>query len=64
MAKFTNKSPFAKEATTMEFPNLTQEEFDTLYGKWAAGEGSVQQIFSMLDADEREFIMSGLTPAC
>jgi hypothetical protein len=39
--------------------DVTQDQLDA----YARGEGYIQTIFSNLDAGEREFIKTGITPA-
>jgi hypothetical protein len=46
---------------TTTFPNMTGDEFMNCYKAWQAG-GLVQNAFPMLNADQREFLMTGLTP--
>ena len=38
--------------------DVTQEQLD----QYAAGNGLIQDVFPNLSLDEREFIMSGITP--
>lgn len=61
MIKVSKVSPFSGEENTMEIP-LTQEEFDAAHRRWQGG-AMIQDAFHMLDADQREFIMTGITPA-
>lgn len=39
--------------------DVTQEQLD----QYAAGNGLIQEVFPNLSHDEREFIMSGITPS-
>jgi len=55
--KLTRSSPFGSGPSTMEF-NIPAERFQRYY----AGEGNVQELFPELCADDREFIMTGITP--
>jgi hypothetical protein len=41
--------------------NISQVEFDEAYANWQAGD-MIQTAFEMLDAGEREFIKTGITP--
>jgi hypothetical protein len=50
------RSPFSGMHHVMDLP-VTQEQLD----RWQAGE-LVQNVFPHLSADEREFIMTGITP--
>jgi hypothetical protein len=50
------RSPFSGNINVMELP-ITQLQLD----RWKAGE-LVQNVFCGLSADEREFIMTGITP--
>lgn len=61
MATLARKSLFTRVERTMEFPQFTQEEFDRRYKAWAAG-ALIQDAFPELSDDEREFIMTGITP--
>lgn len=60
MIKFSNTSPFSGEENTMELP-LTQEEFDAAHKRWQEGT-MIQDAFPTLNADQREFILTGITP--
>ena len=55
--KITRKSPFSGQVNTMEI-SATTEQFDA----WKSGT-LVQNAFPNLTADEREFIMTGITAA-
>lgn len=55
--KLIRKSPFTGK--------LTEHTINTTLGKLAyyyAGHGLIQNIFPELSADDREFIMTGITP--
>lgn len=54
--KVTRRCPFTKEVNTLEIPGLTQDMID----RWQAG-GLIQNVMPNLTADEREFIMTGIT---
>lgn len=60
MAKFKNKAPWEKEYTVMEF-SISQEEFNDCLNEWRNGK-LIQEAFPMLSDNEREFIMTGITP--
>lgn len=48
-------SPFSGETNTMDLP-ITVEQYE----RWLDGE-FVQDVFPHLNADEREFILTGIT---
>jgi hypothetical protein len=50
-------SPLTGKKNTMRIP-VTQEEIDY----WHVSGRSVQSVFPDLTADQREFLMTGLTP--
>lgn len=52
----TKKSPVTKRDNTMDLP-ITQEQLR----RWDSGE-LVQKVFPHLTADQREFLMTGMTP--
>jgi len=60
LASLTRRSPFSGNLNTMTF-NMLEEEFDNRYEMWQNGT-LIQNAFPMLNADEREFIMTGITP--
>ena len=60
MIHYTNRSPITGENNTMEF-DMLQTVFDDCYVAWSEG-ANIQDAFPMLDADQREFIKTGLTP--
>jgi hypothetical protein len=53
-----NKSILSGEVNSMML-NVTQEQLD----QYAAGDSLIQEVFPNLSSDEREFIMSGITPS-
>lgn len=61
MATLIRKSLFTGVEHTMEFPLFTQETFEERLKRWAAG-ALIQDAFPELNDDEREFIMTGITP--
>jgi hypothetical protein len=50
------RSPFSGKVHQMDLP-ITQEQLE----RWKNGE-LVQNVFRHLNADQREFIMTGITP--
>ena len=58
-ATLTRRSPFSGNLNTMSFP-MTEEAFDAAYEKWQNG-ALIQNAFPNLNADQREFIMTGIT---
>jgi hypothetical protein len=60
MIHYTNRSPITGENNTMEF-DMLQTVFEDCYVAWSEG-ANIQDAFPMLDADQREFIKTGLTP--
>lgn len=55
------KSVFTGNKTSMEL-NCTQLEFECGFLAWETGT-LIQNAFPMLNADEREFVKTGCTPA-
>jgi hypothetical protein len=53
----TRKSPISREEHT-RIINLNP----IVLAKYEAGEGLIQDLFPYLSAEDREFIMSGITP--
>ena len=54
--EIARRSSFSGNINVMDLP-VTQKQLD----RWQAGE-LVQNVFPHLSADEREFIMTGITP--
>ena len=54
--RVVRRSPFSGNINVMDLP-VTQMHLD----RWQAGE-LAQNVFCGLSADEREFIMTGITP--
>lgn len=54
--KITRKSPVTGIELTLDLP-CTEEQ----YSEWERG-GKAQYVFPTLNADQREFIISGCTP--
>jgi hypothetical protein len=61
MVEVTRKSPFSGKENTMVL-NIDEDTLAACIEKWNAGM-NIQVAFPMLDADEREFIKTGITPA-
>ena len=53
-------SPFSRTVNTMEIP-LTEAQFNAAYTAWQSGT-LIQNAFPTLNADQREFIKTGITP--
>ena len=60
MIHYTKRSPITGKDNTMEL-DMIQMVFDDCYVAWSEG-ALIQDAFPMLDADQREFIKTGLTP--
>jgi hypothetical protein len=59
--KITSTCLFDGNVYTMDFPNMTEAQFEA--GKAARSNGTlIQDAFSFLTADEREFLMTGTPP--
>ena len=58
VVELTRSSDFTGDVNSMVIPT-TQGKLDRYYG----GKECVQDVFPHLDADQREFIMTGVTPA-
>lgn len=54
--KITRMSPFTRKKVTIDLP-ITESQ----YSAWEGG-ALAQNAFPNLDADQREFIMTGITP--
>jgi hypothetical protein len=61
MVEVTRKSPFSGKENTMVL-NIDEDTLEACIEKWNAGM-NIQVAFPMLNADEREFIKTGITPA-
>ncbi len=55
--EIARKSQYSGEWNVMEL-DITQEQLDA----YEDGEGRIQDIFPNLSPDEREFLMTGITP--
>ena len=60
MINVSRKSPFTGQVNTITL-NIGEDEYRLAESKWKAG-AYIQDAFHMLDADEREFLMTGITP--
>ena len=58
MIQVTRQSIITKKINTMELP-ITQEHLDTYE---TVGDILIQDAFPNLDAEQREFILTGITP--
>jgi hypothetical protein len=58
VVELTRSSDFTGDVNSMVLPT-TQGKLDRYYG----GKECVQDVFPSLSADQREFIMTGMTPA-
>ena len=58
MIQVTRQSIITKKINTMELP-ITQEHLDTYE---TVGDILIQDAFPNLDAEQREFILTGVTP--
>ena len=58
MIQVTRQSVITKKINTMELP-ITQENLDTYE---TVGDILIQDAFPNLNAEQREFILSGITP--
>lgn len=54
--QITRKSPFSGKTNTREI-DVTADQLD----RWRAG-GLIQNVMPHLSADDREFLMTGITP--
>ncbi len=54
----TKVSDFTGKVSTRSIPGITREQLDTYY----KGHTCIQNVFPHLSADDREFIMTGVTP--
>ena len=57
--KFTNTSILSGSENTIELP-CTSEELEQGFCRWDGGD-LIQDAFPQLNADQREFIMTGIT---
>lgn len=55
------KSDLSGEQHEMELP-ITEDDFDNGMARWLSGT-PIQHAFPTLTIDQREFIMTGITPA-
>jgi len=59
--EITRKSPFSGKTNTMLLA-CTQEEYDQASEAYVRG-ALLQEAFHFLNADEREFVKTGITPS-
>ena len=59
--KVTMVSTYSGKNNTMELP-IRPMEFHRLVSHWKNTGAYVQDVFPMLDEDQREFLISGVTP--
>ena len=59
--KLNNFCQFNGQIYTMDFPTMNEEQFFSACVKWQNG-ALVQDAFSFLTNEEREFIMTGTPP--
>lgn len=59
--KLTKRCQFNGQIYTMDFPTMTQEQYATALMKTDLGD-LIQDAFSFLTDDEREFIKTGTPP--
>jgi len=59
MIHLCKPSPITGESNCMSF-DVEPTTFDACFAKWEKGE-LIQKAFPMLNADEREFLMTGMT---
>lgn len=60
--KITRRSPFSGKMNTMDIPALTPEKLEASVRTYEKG-ALIQNAFPYLNADEREFLKTGITPA-
>lgn len=58
--KIMKVSPFTGKANTMDLPIDTQERLQA-YEAWRNGKGLIQNELHFLTADQREFLITGIT---
>lgn len=58
--KLMRISPFSGQPYIMDLP-ITERQFNEAQARWHAGQ-YIQDAFHMLDADQREFIKTGIPP--
>ncbi len=58
--RIARKSPFTGKVSQMTLP-ISEEEFNRRAAAWQNGT-LIQDAFPMLDASQREFIKTGITP--
>jgi hypothetical protein len=61
MAIFTKKSPINNRIRTLEIPQYTQDEFDTLYNAYRRGDLLIDEAFNKVSPGAKHFIKTGTT---
>ena len=59
--KLTNKSILTGKMNTMDLPIFTQD-YERMFKDWQENGKLIQEVFHMLTPEQREFIMTGVTP--
>ena len=60
--KLTKRCVFNGNYYTMDFPTMTEEMYENSKKLWVDERMVIQTAFNYLNADEREFIMTGTPP--
>jgi hypothetical protein len=61
MAIFTKRSPINNVVRTLQFPQYTQDEFDTLYNAYKRGELLFDEAYKDVSPGAKHFIKTGTT---
>jgi hypothetical protein len=61
MAIFTRKSMINNIPRTLQFPQYTQDEFDTLYNAYKKGNLTLEEAFNNVSPGAKHFIRTGTT---
>ena len=61
MAIFTKRSPINNVPRTLELPQYTQDEFDTLYNAYMRGDVMLDEAYKDASPGARHFIKTGTT---
>ena len=59
--KIARMSPFSGKLNIMDLPIDTAERMEA-YASWITGDGLIQNKMPWLNAGEREFLITGITP--
>lgn len=54
--------PLIGDPVTMIFPNVTIEQMSEAYHEYHHGGKFIQEAYNFLNTEQREFLMTGLTP--